>query len=110
MPEEPWHESVRGSRWWNVVAKLKPGVSLTQAQAEMDAISARLAQDYPETNASIRANVVPLRDHLVRRAKTALFVLQGAVGFLLLIACPTWRASFWPGGPSARVNSPSGRR
>ena len=84
---EEWHAQTRGSRWWNVVAKLKPGVSLAAAQAEMDAISSRLAEDYPATNASIRANIVPLRDHLVGNTKTALLVLQAAVGFLLLISC-----------------------
>lgn len=84
---EGWEENVRGSAWWNVVAKLNRSTSLAEAQAEMDAISDRLARAYPETNASIRSNVVPLRDHLVGNAKTALFVLQGAVGFLLLIAC-----------------------
>jgi putative ABC transport system permease protein len=82
-----WEEDVRGSSWWNVAGKLKADVALAQARAEMDAISARLAQDYPETNAAVRANVVPLREHLVGNAKTALLVLQGAVVFLLLIAC-----------------------
>jgi putative ABC transport system permease protein len=82
-----WEQYTRGSRWWNVVAMLKPGVTIAQAQAEMDAISGRLAEDYPETNETIRANVVPLRDHLVGGARTALLVLQGAVVFLLLIAC-----------------------
>ncbi len=82
-----WEETTRGSRWWNVVARLKSGIERPQAQAEMDAISARLAQDHPDTNASIRANVVPLREHLVGNARTALLVLQGAVVFLLLIAC-----------------------
>ncbi len=72
MVGQSWHADVRGSRWWNVVAKLRAGVSLSQAQAEMDVISARLAEDYPETNTSIRANLVPLRDHLVGNNRTAL--------------------------------------
>lgn len=87
LMEQGWERNARGSRWWNVVAMLEPGVSFEQAQTEMNAISDRLAEDYPETNEAIRANVVPLRDHLVGNARPALFVLQGAVAFLLLIAC-----------------------
>ncbi|MCG8468911.1 MAG: ABC transporter permease [Gemmatimonadetes bacterium] len=82
-----WEPQVRGSRWWNVVAKLAPGVTLADARAEMSTIAGRLGQDYPETNARYSASVVPLRDHLVGNAKTALVVLQGAVLFLLLVAC-----------------------
>jgi putative ABC transport system permease protein len=84
---EGWEETVRGSRWWRVVAKLREETSLAEARAEMDAISGRLATDYPETNAAIRANVVPFHDHLLGNARPALFILQGAVLFLLLIAC-----------------------
>lgn len=82
-----WEEHERGSRWWNVVARLRPGVSLAAARAEMDAISTRLAADFPKTNGRIRANLVPLREHLAGGARTALLVLQGAVGLLFAIAC-----------------------
>ncbi len=86
IPQD-WERTTRGSRWWNVVARLHEGVGVGQAQAEMDAISARLAADYPDTNRSIRANVVPLREHLVGSSRLGLLVLQGAVLLLLLIAC-----------------------
>lgn len=89
-----WEAQERGSRWWNVVARLGPGVSADRAQAEMDAISARLAEEHPDTNAGIRAVLVPLRDHLVGGARTALYVLQGAVVFLLLIACANLASLF----------------
>jgi putative ABC transport system permease protein len=82
-----WEENVRGSAWWNVVGKLRRDATIDEARAEMDAISARLAQDHPTTNKTVRANLVPLRDHLVGNVKTALLVLQAAVVFLLLIAC-----------------------
>jgi len=87
LVEQGWERQTRGSRWWNVVGKLAPGVSLAEARAEMETIATRLAEDHPETNARIRASVVPLRDHLVGDARTALLVLQGAVLFLLLVGC-----------------------
>ncbi len=77
----------RGSRGFPAVAKLKPGVSVRQAQAELDGISKRLEQAYPATNAKRGVEVAPLRDELVGGLRTPLFVLLGAVGFVLLIAC-----------------------
>ncbi len=84
---EGWEQRVRGSRWWNVVARLRPDVSLAAAREEMDAISSQLAMDFPDTNRGIRANLVPLREHLAGHARTALLVLQGAVVLLFVIAC-----------------------
>jgi putative ABC transport system permease protein len=77
----------RGSRGFPAVAKLKGGVPVRQAQAELDAISKRLEQAYPETNAKRGVEVAPLTDELVGELRTPLYVLLGAVGFVLLIAC-----------------------
>ncbi|MBO0860517.1 MAG: ABC transporter permease [Chloracidobacterium sp.] len=71
----------------SVVARLKPGISLDQAQVEMSAISARLEQQYPQTNSGWRAEVVPLHEQIVGNSRKMLLVLLTAVGFVLLIAC-----------------------
>src|SRR5262245_24479481 len=77
----------RGSRGFPAVAKLKRGVPVRQAQAELDAISKRLEQAYPETNAKRGVEVALLTDELVGGLRTPLYVLLAAVGFVLLIAC-----------------------
>jgi putative ABC transport system permease protein len=69
------------------VARLKPGVRLEQARAELDAIAANLAETYPNTNSGGGAEVQPLRDRFVERVEPTLIALMGAVGFLLLLAC-----------------------
>jgi putative ABC transport system permease protein len=77
----------RGNHFLNVVARIKPGISLKQAQAEMETIAARLAREYPRYNTRIGAFVTPLHEELVGDIKPALLILLGAVGFVLLIAC-----------------------
>src|SRR3954453_1397795 len=80
-------KAVRGNHNDSVIAKLKPGVDLKQAQAEMNTISSRLAQQYPEEDKGWGATVLPLQADLVSDVRPALLVLLGAVGFVLLIAC-----------------------
>jgi predicted permease len=75
---------------YNIMGKLRPGVSIAQAQAEMDTITARLRHDYPQTyppNGGLTFGVVPLLEQVVGDARPTLFVLLGAVGFVLVIAC-----------------------
>jgi len=79
--------AVRGEHHYAVVARLKPGISLRQAQAAMNTISSRLEQSYPGDNKGWGAVVVPLHDDLVSDVRPALLVLLGAVAFVLLIAC-----------------------
>jgi putative ABC transport system permease protein len=77
----------RGSAWWNVVARLAPGVTVQDAQHEMEVISALLSREYPRTNTGLRVEVVPLRDHLMGGLKRPLFILLAAVVLVLGIGC-----------------------
>ncbi|HST53137.1 MAG TPA: ABC transporter permease [Pyrinomonadaceae bacterium] len=70
-----------------VFARLKKGVTREQAQADMDAINRRLADEYPEANKGLTVAVDSLHEKAVGNARPALLVLLGAVGFVLLIAC-----------------------
>jgi putative ABC transport system permease protein len=78
---------LRGATFWNVVARLKPGTTVAQAQEEMNGIAARLAAQYPDTNGGMGATVVPIFEQLTGQISSALWALAGAVGFVLLIAC-----------------------
>jgi len=77
---------VRAANYYAVVARMRPDIELAQARAEMDAVGARLALEYPETNAETGVTVVPLDEQLLGDVRTALLVLLGAVGFVLVIA------------------------
>jgi putative ABC transport system permease protein len=77
----------RGGNSLRVFARLRPGVSVTQAQSELDAMNTQLAQAYPEENAGLDIRVDPLNEKVVGNVRPALLVLSGAVGFVLLIAC-----------------------
>jgi len=70
----------------SVIARLKPGTTVEQAQSEISAISNRIAEQYPEAR-GWGAKVIPMKEQLVGDLRVALFVLLGAVGFVLLIAC-----------------------
>ncbi|HEV2801961.1 MAG TPA: ABC transporter permease [Pyrinomonadaceae bacterium] len=83
----PQEAANRGRHYLQVFARLKSGVSLEQAQAEISTIAVRLQQQYPQQNSDIGALVTPLHEQVVGDIKPALLVLLGAVGFVLLIAC-----------------------
>jgi len=69
------------------IGRLKPGISLTQAQAEMDTLGARLAKEFPAQDSGFTIRIEPYRQVVVGNVKSALLILLGAVGLLLLIAC-----------------------
>jgi len=77
----------RSSHSYYVIGRLKRGVALSAAQAEIDTITGRLEKEYPKSNTGWGAAVYPLVKDTVRMYDTALWVMLGAVGFVLLIAC-----------------------
>ena len=77
----------RKAHFLRPIGRLKAGVSLAQAQSDTDVIAAHLEQQYPDSNTGWNLRLVSLREQLVGGTRTTLFVLFGAVGFVLLIAC-----------------------
>jgi len=71
----------------DAIGRLKPGVTLAQAKADLGGIAARLATTYPQTNVGVGVTLIPLKDSMVGEIKPFLLVLFAAVGFVLLIAC-----------------------
>lgn len=80
-------DDLRGGHWLSTFARLRPGVTLEEAQTEMETVSRRLEQAYPDTNTGWSVNLFPLRDLVVEDVETALWVLMATVGLVLLIAC-----------------------
>jgi putative ABC transport system permease protein len=77
----------RGHYSFFAMGRLKPGITIDQARAEMTTIEGRLEQQYPDTNTGIGIKLVPTQEQTVKAIRPALLVLLGAVAFLLLIAC-----------------------
>jgi putative ABC transport system permease protein len=78
---------MRNARFLLSIGRLKEGVTLDQAQTDTDLIAAQLEQQYPDSNTGWSLRLIPLREILVGGSRTMLFILFGAVGFVLLIAC-----------------------
>ena len=79
--------TVRDSHLLYVVGRLAPGVTAAAAQAEIDAVMARLEAQYPETNAELGANVVAMHEAVVGQVRPVVLLMQLAVGLMLVIAC-----------------------
>jgi len=77
----------RRSHSWQVVARLRPGVTLEEAQTQMDVISAQLAEAYPESHTGKGMGLVPLGEGLAETYRPGILLLMGATTLLLLIAC-----------------------
>jgi len=90
LPLTPAASQVRDHEDYNIVGKLKPGISVSQAQADMDVITARLRREFPENyppNGGLTFSIVPLIEQVVGNVRLSLWMLLGSVGFVLLIAC-----------------------
>jgi len=79
--------SSRRRHFLGVIGRLKPGVSQTEAQADLDAVGASLAKEFPAENSGWGSHTEPLQPVIVGSSRSALLVLLGAVGLVLLIAC-----------------------
>lgn len=83
-PDEPGD---RLSKYMHAVARLEPGVTVAEAQAELDTVAASLAREFPRTNRDAGVRLVPLKEEIVGGVRPAMLVLLGAAALLLLIAC-----------------------
>ncbi|MCW5559105.1 MAG: ABC transporter permease, partial [Verrucomicrobiae bacterium] len=86
MAFEAWELENRGGHNYQAIGRLKPGVSLAAARAEMEGIAGRLSQQY-EPSRGWSVTMLPLQEQMVRGSERPLYLLFGAVGFVLLIAC-----------------------
>jgi predicted permease len=77
----------RGSGWWPTIARLRPGVTLERARAELRGVARQLAAEHPRTNADVELSAVPLPEQLLGARRPALLLLLAASGLVLLIAC-----------------------
>ena len=77
----------RGDNWMNAVGRLRPGVALEQARAELELVAAQLRQQYPKENANVSASVIRFSDEVSQQSRLLLFALCGAAACVLLIAC-----------------------
>jgi predicted permease len=84
---EPDLQNRRKFHQLEVTARLKPGVTVEQAQSEIQGIARRLAQAYPDTNATVGAYVIPLQREITRDVRPSLLLAWAAVGLVLLMAC-----------------------
>jgi putative ABC transport system permease protein len=85
-PKETANDN-RGAHYLNVAGRLRAGVTVAQAEAELKVLAAQLATQYPDSNKGWGILMMPLQDYTVRDVRTVLYTLLGAVGCVLLIAC-----------------------
>jgi len=82
-----YEDGGRGNFFVNVVGKIRPNVSVAEAQSDLNVIAANLERLYPEVNTDSRVAVTPLHEEITGKVRGTLLLLLGAVGFTLLIAC-----------------------
>ena len=101
-PVDAKYAQSRHSTWYQGVGRLREGVTLDQARADLTAVQARLAEQYPDPDRKIGVELAPLKEQAVRGVGHSLWLLFGAVSVLLLIACTNIVALFLARGASRR--------
>jgi putative ABC transport system permease protein len=92
----------RSLRWMDIIGRLQPGVSCSQAVSEMKTINARLAAEYPQQNSFVQIVIGTLHERIVGKVQPLLLTLLGAVSFVLLIACANVASLFLARGADRR--------
>jgi len=85
-PDAPYAQN-RESTWFTVIGRMKPGISLPEAQADLATVQARLGHQYPKSDADLHIGMIPLKETVVGAVRDSLWLLYGSVTLLLLIAC-----------------------
>ncbi|HKW56842.1 MAG TPA: ABC transporter permease [Candidatus Acidoferrum sp.] len=87
MPVGFSYGNARENNWFIVTGRLKPGVAVVQARADLSTVQAQLGRQFPKTDAEISVTVEPLKEHIISQSRRSLWLLFGSVTLLLLIAC-----------------------
>ena len=87
VPTDAPYAQDRGSTWYLAIGRLKPGVTMDQARADLETVQAQLGKQYPQTDADLKPGMAPLKETTVGGVRSSLWMLFGAVSLLLLIAC-----------------------
>jgi putative ABC transport system permease protein len=90
----------RTQRYWNLIGRLAPGITVQESEAELAVLSANLAREHPKTNATVTAEIVPLRAHLAGPLRALLPLFLGAAAILLVVACANVATLFLARGTS----------
>jgi putative ABC transport system permease protein len=85
-PDAPYAKS-RGSTWFTVLARMKPGIKVSQARADLSVVQRQLGQEFPKTDAKLAVDVEPLKENTIARVGRSLWILFVSVSLLLVIAC-----------------------
>ncbi|HEV2348761.1 MAG TPA: ABC transporter permease [Terriglobia bacterium] len=87
VPMDAPYAQSRASTWFNALGRLEPGVTVEQAQANMETVQAQLAKQFPKTDEQIAVRISPYKETMVGGVRESLWILFGSVTLLLLIAC-----------------------
>ncbi len=87
VPMDAPYAQDRKSTWFTAIGRMKPGITVVRARADLDTVQAQLARQFPRTDKNVTSEVQPLKDITVSASRRSLWILFGSVSLLLLIAC-----------------------